>query len=122
MGIIAKMLQYQTGVYWPPGSIDSDGDDFDDFGQPIVSSPFEISVRWEDRIEEFLDAEGTRQLSNAVVYVDQDVELGGILMLGELNDITDVVNIKENDGAWEIRRFEKMPTLRQTEILRTVYL
>lgn len=121
MGIITRMLK-QTAVYWPPGSTDSDGDDFDDFGVPIVTTPLEISVRWEDIAEEFIDSEGTRQISRSRIYVDRDVEIGGILMLGELTDITDAVNIKENDGAWEIRQFEKLPNLRQTETLRTVFL
>ena len=121
MSIISRMRK-QTAVYWAPESEESAGDDFDDFGLPQVTIGVEISVRWEDRTEEFIDAEGMRQLSNAIVYVDQDVIIGGILMLGELTDITDAVNIKENDGAWEIRRFDKLPIIRATEFLRTAYL
>lgn len=122
MGIITKMRK-QTAVYWPPESSESAGDDFDNYGQPQVSlSPVQIMCRWEDVTEEFIDVAGTRQLSRARVYVDRDVEVGGILMLGELADIADATNIKENDGAWEIRRFEKLPNLKATEFLRTVFL
>jgi len=122
MGIITRMRK-QVAVYWPPKSSESAGDDFDNYGQPQVSlSPVQIMCRWEDVTEEFIDMTGTRQLSRAKVYVDRDVEVGGILMLGELAEITDATNIKKNDGAWEIRRFEKLPNLKATEFLRTVFL
>lgn len=121
MSLITRM-QKQTAVYWPLASADSGGDDHDDYGQPVVTDPFEISCRWEYRVEEFIIADGTRHLSRAVVYVDRDVDVGGILMLGDLDDITDDDTPKENDGAWEIMRFDKSPNIRVSEYLRTVYL
>jgi len=116
MRIIAKMLK-QTAVYWELSSLE-----FDNYGQPIPTTPIEIKVRWEDVGEQFLDEKGTMQLSRAKVFVDRDVEVGGVLMLGELDSGVDENNPKENDNAWEIRRFEKLPTLRATQFLRTVYL
>ena len=107
----------QTAVYWELSSLE-----FDNYGQPIPSSPVEIDCRWEDVGEEFIDKDGTTQLSRAKVYVDRDVEIGGVLMLGELGSTIDEDNPKENSGAWEIRRFEKLPTLKATEFLRSVYL
>jgi len=108
----------QVAVYWKLSSLE-----FDNYGQPIPTTPVEIKCRWEDVSEEFLDANGTIQLSNARVYVDRDVEVGGVLMLGELDSgVMDLVDIKENENAWEIKRFEKLPTLRATQFLRTCYL
>lgn len=122
MSIITKMLK-QKAVYWPPESVDSSGDDFDNYGQPQVSvDPIEIDCRWEDVAQEFIDSEGTAQVSRSVVYVSQDVEVGGILMSGNLVDVIDAVNIKENPNAWEIRRFDKLPNLKATKFLRTAYL
>lgn len=44
-------------------------------------------------------------------------------MLGELDSgVIDIGNPKENEGAWEIRRVEKLPTLDAKQFLRTVYL
>ncbi len=118
MSIITRMLK-QKAVYWPFASIDS-------FGKKVVGSPVQIKVRWEDVSEEFLDGKGERQLSNALVYVDRDVTVGGILMLGTSADVDasgfDTVNIKENDGAWEIRRFDKLPDLKARRYLRSAYL
>ena len=114
MRIITKMLK-QKAVWWA-----STG--FGNYGQPTVSTPVEIDVRWEDVGEEFLDKDGTIQLSRARVYVDRDVEIGGLLMLGELDSGVDEATPKNNDGVWEIRRFEKLPTLKATQFLRTCYL
>jgi len=121
MGIITRMLR-QTCVYWALAFMESGGIAFDDYGQPIVTDPVELDCRWEDVNEEFIDAKGTRQVSRAKVYVEQDVDVGGILMLGTKDDITDSVNIKENEGAWEIRRFDRLPNLKNTEFLRTAWL
>jgi len=121
MSIITRMLK-QICVYWPPAEIDSGGDGFDNYGQPVVTTPSEVNCRWEDKAEEFIGVDGTKQISKAVVYVGEDVVIGGILMLGGLIDIIDDVNIKENDGAWEIKGFSKVPNLKATEFLRTAFL
>jgi len=114
MSLIVRMRR-QNAVYWPFDSVDQ-------FGKKAVGSPVQIKVRWEDVSEEFLDSNGEIQISRSKVYVDRDMEVGGILMLGTTVDITDPIDVKENDGAWEIRKFEKLPTLRATEFLRTAYL
>ena len=112
---LIKRMRKQTAVYWPLLSVNQ-------FGKKVVGSPVEIKVRWEDISEEFLDSAGERQMSKAVVYVDRDVTLGGILMLGTISDITDDINIKENIGAWEIRRFDNLPNIKASEFLKTAYL
>ena len=114
MSIIEKMRR-QTAVYWPFSSVDQ-------FGKNVYGTAIQIRVRWEDKTEEFLDLKGQRQMSNAIVYVDRDTTVGGVLMLGVLTDITDAVNIKENSGAWEIRKFEKLPDLKVSKFLRTAIL
>ncbi len=119
MGIIIRMLK-QKAVYW---ALQSGAAAFDTFGQPQYENPIEIDVRWEVKTEEFLGPNGTLETSNAVVYVGQDVEVGGVLMLGELTDIDSSLTVpKQNDEAYEIRRFEKLPNLRNTKVLRTVYM
>ena len=121
MSIITRMRK-QTAVYWELASNDSGSVAYDDFGSPIMGTPVEITCRWEDVIEEIIDSKGTNQISQSTVYVDRDMVAGEILMLGLLTDITDSVNIKENDGAHEIMKFSKVPNLRATEFLRTAYL
>ena len=121
MSIISRMRK-QTAVYWALASLDSGGVAFDDYGQPMLTDPVEIECRWEDKVEEFIGPDGTKMISRAVVYVDRDVDIGGVLMLGEEDDILDEDNPKENNGAWEIKQFSKIPNFRATEFLRTAYL
>lgn len=121
MRILTKMLK-QTCVYWALASAESGGLALDDYGQPALTDPVEISCRWVDKIEEFMDAQGTKQISKSVVFVGQDVDVQGVLMLGELTDITDETYPRENEGAGEIKAFGKLPTLEATQFLRTVHL
>ena len=85
-------------------------------------------VRWEDQIKEFVDANGTMQLSNSVVFVPVlpddggEIEVGGFLWLGDRGDLTDESVPTNNEDAYEIRRVDKLPNLKNTEYLRTVYL
>ena len=114
MSIITRMLK-QTGVYWAPS-------DLDVYGKPTWDAPVEISVRWEDVVVEFMDPEGEIKLSTARVYVSQDVLVKGVLLLSSLTSSVDEDDPKANEGAYEIRRSEKLPNLRATEFLRTTYL
>jgi hypothetical protein len=115
----------QTAVYWPPESSESGGDDFDDYGQPQVTLPVEVNVRWDDKNEEFISIEGTTLTSRSIVLVDQDVEVGGILMLGRMADINsslDLEDIKDNDNAWEIKRVDRIPNIDADDTLIKAFL
>ena len=127
MSLITRMRK-QNAIYWPPGSPD-------DFGRVVPGTLVALTlvdgvnsrVRWEDRVEEYLGAEGTVQHSNAVVFVPAlpaggEVALGGWLWLGDVGDLTSTTAPASNDGAFEVRRVDHLPTLKATETLRTVYL
>ena len=123
MGIITRMRK-QRCAYWAPLHED------DPFGRPLYDTPVELTCRWEDVIEIFMDARGNQTVSNAKVYVELDVEVDGYLRLlaeeegsverEEIEDMEDVPT--DNEGVMLIRRFDKLPNLRLTEYLRTAYL
>lgn len=127
MSVISSSRK-QNAIYWPPGIPDDFGRT--DHGPPVelmLVSGVNSRVRWEDRAEEFIDATGTVQVSRAVVFVPllpsgSEVEVGGFLWLGDRADLTDEAVPGNNDGAFEVRRFDKMPNLKATEYLRTAYL
>lgn len=121
MSIVSRMRK-QTAVYWGLAHNDSGGVAYSDYGKPLYTSPIEIDCRWSDKNEEVLDMQGRMFLSRATVYVDRDVDISGVLLLGDLDDVTDSDNPFENTGAWEIQRFDKIPNLRATEFLRKVFL
>ena len=115
-------MRRQTAVYWATQRTESGGFAFDEYGLPQWTDPVEIECRWDDLSEQFIDAVGTLQVSRSLVYVDRDMIPGEVLFLGELTDLTSEDDPKSNEGAWEIRKFERNPNLRNTEMLRTAYL
>lgn len=117
MGLVRKFLN-QTAVYWGKGS----GSGIDSYGNPVFDDPVEINCRWEDVQEEFIDSMDIRQTSRSKVYVEEDLEIGGVLMLGEYDTSLDDVNPKNNTNAWEIRAFNKIPNIRNTETVKVALL
>ena len=107
----------QTAVYW--SSPTNDG-----HGGRTFDEPTETMVRWEERQEMFVDALGREVRSSAVVYAGRDLDLGGYLYLGTLNDLASdeeadpmIVN-----SAREIRSMSKIPDIRARRFFRKVWL
>lgn len=107
----------QTVVYW--GNPTPDG-----YGSFTFDSPVEISGRWENRTELFTDRTGMESKSLAVVYLGQDIDIGGWLFLGGLSDIdsglTDTPHLVPDSR--EIRGFKKIPSLDAEIFLRKAWL
>lgn len=114
MSLITRMRK-QTAVWFKCKGLDG-------YGKPTYEAPVEIACRWEDMTKEFITPTGDTKQSQAIVYPDRDVAPKDVLMLGALVDVTDSGNPKENKGAFEVLRFDKLPTLRATEFLLTAYL
>jgi len=106
----------QTAVYWDnPSPSGWGGDSWDD--------PAEVDCRWEKKQELFIDATGEEKRSSAVVYLNQDVDLGGYLMLGDLDDIPSDSQLPTDfSGAFEIRGFNKIPNIKGTKFERKAWL
>ena len=114
--MLANQLK-QTAVHW--GNPSSDG-----FGGRTFDDAVELDVRWQDRQELFVDAQGREQTSRAVVYVATDLSVGGYLYLGELADLS---SAEEGDPltvatAYEIRAISKTPDIGADRFARKVWL
>lgn len=114
MRIITKALK-QRACYWPPAAPDEEG-------QQTFGPVEEIRCRWEDVSEQFVAVSGETATSKAKVMVDKDLELLGVLRQGTVADLTNLTNPFANTRAWEIRRFDKVPTLKGTKFYRAAYL
>ena len=112
----------QKAVYWPPGSEETSGQDYDSYGSPLYAQAVEINCRWDDRTEEMVMADGTRDFSRSQVIVDQDVSVRGVLFLGTLANVGDLDNPKNNEGAYEIRRVDKNPDIDAEDFLVRAFL
>lgn len=116
----------QIAVYWAPGAGGNEG-------QKTFLEPVEIRCRWEQSVEQFLNRmTGNPEQSNARVYSDTDLVELGVLWLppestdlpdgGALDQLTDPTNPFSNTGAFEIRRFDKVPNFDADEWARIAYL
>jgi len=116
----------QIAVYW--GNPVADG-----YGGYSYDDPEEIYCRWSDEKQLFEADDGTQQVSKAILYLVEDVDMNGLLYLGELDDLD--TSEEDSDGAWHspetnietglciIKKFTKVPALRSTtEFVRKAYL
>lgn len=101
----------QTATYW--GSPTSDGT-----GGQSYDAPVELKVRWEERQEEFLTAEGETEVSNAIVWTSQDVDILGYLFLGA----SVAVDPTRVTGAFRILAVRSIPSLRGSQSERRAFL
>ncbi len=90
----------------------------DGFGGYTFSAPQALKGRWEDKNEMFRTPNGLEKVSNAIVYLDTDVEVDGFLLLGtsSASDPTSVV------GAVQIAGFRKIPNLGAVRFERKAFL
>lgn len=110
MGILTKMRK-QTATYWSPSTPDG-------FGGKTYGTATALTVRWEDKIELFIDKDGREAQSSAQVFVGSDVAVEGYLYLGA----SSAADPRTVAGSREIRAFEKIPNLKASEFLRRAFL
>lgn len=101
----------QTITYWAAPIPDG-------WGGYTFTSPTTISARWEDTQELFVNAQGKEEKSRAVVWLGQDVDIGGYLYNGTSTD----ENPKTVAGAFPIKSFSKIPNIKATKFERKAWL
>lgn len=110
-------LLKQTAVYWG-------GPSYGGYSKKTFAAPVEVSIRWEDKQELFTDSQGKEKLSQAVIYLNQDVVVGAFIYLGDLSELG---SSEEGDpylvaSAKEIMAFNKLPNVGATQYLRKVWI
>ncbi len=102
--------RHQKAVLWTASG-------FDDYGEPKVDAAIEITVRWEERLQEAVDPNGNTIALDAMVVVNQDVVVGSIMWLGKKDDLaTPPVDLKR------VMTFNKIPDVKGRISRRTVGL
>lgn len=117
----------QRAVYWHPKAA---GDE----GEVTFEEPVEIVCHWQNVVEAYMDRRtGDEATSRSKIFVDRDLVELGVLWLppaggtnleaGEaLIALTSETVPFSNPGAFEIRRFDKVPDFDGEEFVRTAYL
>ena len=107
----------QTAVYWAPAASDEYGNSTHETGE-------EITVRWEDRVDLFVNAQGEDEHSQAVVYGTDLVVVDGYLYLGTLASLTAQQQLDPTivRGAYRVRQSKLSPSVGATQSLRKTWL
>lgn len=95
---------WETVTYWAPPTHDVYNDD-------TFTTPTTMKARWQDRKEEFIDWRGEVTLSNALVFLAEEVLEGGYLYFGTSSSTTP----KSLEGAYPIRRARRMGGYRESD-------
>lgn len=102
---------HQIATYWDTPV--SNG-----FGGYTFENPKVINVRWEERQDEFLDAKGDKRISRAIVFISEELTLGGYLMLGDHSDLGPTAL----DDSWQIKKLTVIPDIRNAVNERRAFL
>lgn len=127
---ISKYLN-QTAIYW--GNPVMDG-----YGSVSYDTPVEIPCRWQEKNEEITTKEGINIISHTSVLVGTDLDEGGYLMLGTLEDIAESASMSDSESesspdynypqptdlpdAFPIKVVQKIPDKRARLYVRWVML
>lgn len=101
----------QYAVLWAAGTT------YTEIGRKKVQRAVQVEVRWEEKQTDAMNAHGESIRIDATVVVDQDVEIGSLMWLGELADWT-----SSSGDIYEVVSFSKVPNLKQTRLRRVVGL
>lgn len=112
MSKVESGSRYQDAVLWAFAGYSANG-------EPKVSSPVDIVVRWEQGFSTSIGADGTPITFDGTVFVDQDVNVHGILLLG-----TTVANLPSpvTGDLMEVIRRDKIPDIKGRANQRTLDL
>ena len=116
---LSRLLN-QTAVLWTQGAAGGDGN-------RTYNAGAEVTVRWQNRREQFTDASGKTNVSRAIVYFDGSaatITLGDRLFLGLLTDLTvaeradpTIVNL-----SYEVKANDLSPSVDASQQLRKAIL
>lgn len=101
----------QTCTYWAQTALNMSG-------KGTFATPVQLPCRWEDVAHLFLNKRGQEVTSRSRVFLAQDIDLQGYLMLGTsaAADPTTLVD------AWEIQQVKVTPDLRNLKNLYVAML
>lgn len=104
----------QTMVHWVKGS--SDGRGGYSFG-----AASEITCRYEEKVERFLDQNGEEQISMGVIYYDSSISVGDRVFDGVLSDL-DSSGSHLTVTSWPIRGISAIPDVKGNTTLYKAWI
>lgn len=110
-------LLNQKAVYWAAPTRDG-------YHTPTFATPVEVSVRWEEKAELFVDSNGKEVQSKSIVFLDTDAVLDGYFYLGTLTSLSTAqkADPRTLSAAYPVRGYSKTADIHGLSYLRKVFL
>lgn len=92
----------------------------DRYGQPKVQATAqatEIDCRWEQKVQERVNAEGTTIGYPITAFVDREIEVGSVMWKGEKANLPDPLV-----DLYEVVAYDEVPDIKGRNPVRTVVL
>lgn len=109
MSLITRS-QRQKITFWPPLAANQ-------HGEPQFGPPVEYTARVDAKIMQVIGSDTTMKLSRYQLITQVLLEVGGVVVLGEIGSISYWADPKANLNAYEILAVASTPNLRNTETL-----
>jgi hypothetical protein len=110
MGNLINRVQKQKLVYFAPKQSNS-------HGEKQWHAPVEYTCRWDGKNTEIIASDATMVLSRNALITEVLLEVGGIVVLGELSGISYWAEATQNLGAYEILAVSSTPDIRNRKVL-----
>ena len=104
------MTRWQTAVVWEVAQL------ADNNGESMVYEPREIPVRWENCNTEIPDANSNRVKVDVVAFVNEDLDVGGMMYLGTIATLPTTYEVKR------IVKFDATQDVKCRDYQRCAYL
>jgi hypothetical protein len=103
----------QNITYWPTPNMDG-------YGQRQFSTPVLLRGRWEDRSD--LKVQGPTEMVDvkSVAYLQQAVDIGGYLALGDYTETADTP--EDLNNAYQVKAYKEIPAISGIDRLRKAFM
>lgn len=112
MPVLERAMRHQIAVLWAVAGTDN-------YGNATVYSPVEVQVRWNENQQLQAESQSESEKDSGEVVVDRDIEVGSLMRLGTLADIS---GDSSPDGLCRVTSFRGTPDVKGRRSERIVSL
>lgn len=107
MRLITK-VQKEYLTYWAP--LDPENPT-NEYGETVFAVPVEMTCRWDDKVQEIIQADGTVVHGKVQLITQEKLQVGGIVVRGRLETVTYMVDPRLNPEAYKVMVVMETPTI-----------
>lgn len=107
MRLISK-CQREVLTYWAPLDPENPSNEY---GETVFAPAIEMRCRWDDKIQEIIQADGTTVHGKVQLITEQKLAVGGIVIRKPLDEVTYMADPRTNPEAYKVMVVMETPTI-----------